>query len=75
MKNSNTILASVQAFMDKMQDGDMRELVANLQAALEYKNEELRIGYTGRSSRRKRERNNRTSRMTIEEDWLERQVP
>ena len=43
MKNSNTILASVQAFMDKMQDGDMRELVANLQAALEYKNEELRI--------------------------------
>ena len=29
--------------MDKMQDGDMRELVANLQAALEYKNEELRI--------------------------------
>ena len=43
MRNSNTILASVQAFMDKMQDGDMRELVANLQAALEYKNEELRI--------------------------------
>ena len=31
MRNSNTILASVQAFMDKMQDGDMRELVANLQ--------------------------------------------
>lgn len=26
-----------------MQDGDIRELVANLQAALEYKNEELRI--------------------------------
>ena len=25
MRNSNTILASVQAFMDKMQDGDMRE--------------------------------------------------
>ena len=59
MRNSNTILASVQAFMDKMQDGDMRELVANLQAALEYKNEELRI--YRESSRRKRERNNRTS--------------
>lgn len=43
MRNSNTILASVQAFMDKMQDGDMRELVANLQVALEYKTEELRI--------------------------------
>ena len=43
MKNSKTILASVQAFMDNMQDGDMRELVANLQAALEYKKEELRI--------------------------------
>ena len=37
MRNSNTILASVQAFMDKMQDGDMCELVANLQAALEFK--------------------------------------
>ena len=71
MRNSNTILASVLAFMDKMQDGDMRELVANLQAALEYKNS----GYTGRSSRRKRERNNRTSRTTIEEGWLGRQVP
>ena len=43
MKNSNTILAAMNAFMGKMQDGDMRELVANLQAALEYKNEELRI--------------------------------
>ena len=43
MRNSNTILASVQAFMDKKQDGDKRELVTNLQAALEYKNEELRI--------------------------------
>ena len=40
MKNSNTILAAMKAFMGKMQDGDMRELVANLQAALEYKNEE-----------------------------------
>ena len=44
MKNTKTILASVQAFMDNMQDGDMRELVANLQAALEYKNEELKGG-------------------------------
>ena len=35
MKNLNTILVSVQAFMDNMQDGDMRELGANLQAALE----------------------------------------
>ena len=43
MKNSNTILAAMNAFMGKMQDGDMRELVANLQAALEYKNDELRI--------------------------------
>ena len=25
MRNSNTILASVQVFMDKMQDGDMRD--------------------------------------------------
>ena len=43
MRNSNTILASVHAFMDNMQDGDICELVANLQAALEYKTEELRI--------------------------------
>lgn len=43
MKRSEEILTTMQAFMGAMRDGDMRGVVANLQAAMEYQAEELRI--------------------------------
>ena len=39
MKNTEHILKTVQAFMEAMRDGDMRGVVANLQAAMEYQAE------------------------------------
>ena len=36
MKSSEQILKTVQAFMGAMRDGDMRGVVANLQAAMGY---------------------------------------
>ena len=36
MKNSEQILETVQALMGAMRDGDMRGVVANLQAAMGY---------------------------------------
>ena len=43
MKRSEEILTTMQAFMGTMRNGDMRGVVANLQAAMEYQAEELRI--------------------------------
>ena len=37
------ILTSINAFMGQMRDGNTRELIANLQAALDYQTEKLRI--------------------------------
>ena len=37
------ILTSINAFMGQMRDGNIRELIANLQAALDYQTEKLRI--------------------------------
>lgn len=43
MKSTDEILTDVKAFLGGMKDGDMRGVVANLQAAMEYQAEELRI--------------------------------
>ena len=43
MKKVDQILKDVQAFMRAMREGDMHGIVANLQAALAYQAEELRI--------------------------------
>lgn len=37
------ILTSINAFMGQMREGDTREIIANLQAALDYQTEKLRI--------------------------------
>ena len=37
------ILTRINAFMGQMRDGNTRELIANLQAALDYQTEKLRI--------------------------------
>ena len=42
MKSAD-ILTSINAFMGQMRDNDTRELIANLQAALDYQTEKLRI--------------------------------
>lgn len=40
---SDELLKTVQAFLGSMREGDMKGVVANLQAAMEYQAEELRI--------------------------------
>lgn len=40
---SDELLKTVQAFLGSMREGDMKGIVANLQAAMEYQAEELRI--------------------------------
>lgn len=40
---SKDIYTELNAFMGKMHDGETREMVANLQAAIEYQGEKLRI--------------------------------
>ena len=39
----NLVTKNLNAFMSGMENSDMRQVVANLQAVIEYKEEELRI--------------------------------
>ena len=39
----NLVTKNLNAFMTGMENSDMRQVVANLQAVIEYKEEELRI--------------------------------